>query len=563
MEISEKKLEKALVGAGHISKKDFTEAQKTAKKKGLGITEVLSQKDLIKDTDAGLVLSDLVGFPFVKISEESIDDEVFSLIPEVVAKANGVVAYARVMDGTKVAMIDPTNLEKRHILEKRVGTKVLPHLTTKRELEEVFSRYKADIKTEFAKLFKELQNKNISQEKRDEITIKMVDTLISYGYQNKASDIHVEPYREKVVVRFRIDGVMHDVLEINKDLLEIVLTRIKIMSRMRTDEHRDAQDGKFRFKASSEEIDVRVSIVPIVTGENVVMRLLSSVSRRFSLRDLGLGEKDFSKVEAAIENPHGMVLVTGPTGSGKTTTVYAVLKILNKREVHVSTIEDPVEYDIEGISQIQIDKRTDLTFAKGLRAIVRQDPDIIMVGEIRDEETADIAVNSAMTGHLVLSTLHANDSSTTLPRLLDMKVEPFLVASTVNVVIAQRLVRVICSSCRASTTLNDEQKKLISYDKTVEEILKKKSGGKLDKLLVYHATGCEACGNTGYSGRVGIFEVLPMSDEIKDLIIKRASSDELEVKAKELGMTTMVEDGIEKILSGITTIEEVLRVTKG
>jgi len=307
-----------------------------------------------------------------------------------------------------------------------------------------------------------------------------------------------------------------------------------------------------------EKVDVRVSIVPVTEGENVVMRLLSAKSRQYNLADLGLSDKDRAKIESAIEKPHGMILVTGPTGSGKTTTVYAMLKILNTRDVHISTIEDPVEYEIEGTSQIQVNSVTNLTFAKGLRAIVRQDPDIIMVGEIRDEETADIAVNSAMTGHLVLSTLHANDAATTLPRLLDMKIEPFLVASTVNIIIAQRLIRKICEKCRLSYEFSDEEKRMLGAHPHLAAMLEPKMSG----ARLYRGKGCQVCANTGFLGRIGIFEILEMSESIKELVARRATSSEIMEAARKEGMISMLEDGVTKVLAGATTLLEVIRATK-
>ena len=423
----------------------------------------------------------------------------------------------------------------------------------------------------------------MTREQRNEQIVKMVDTLLLYGFRNNASDVHVEPFRAKVVVRFRVDGIMHDVLAVPKDFLDPIVTRIKILAKMRTDEHRAAQDGRFRFSADSknnedaslsvegesdgtldsgEFVDVRVSVVPITEGENVVMRLLASQSRQFGLSDLGFSGDDLKKLENAISSPHGMILVTGPTGSGKTTTLYAILKILNTRDVHISTIEDPVEYNIEGISQIQVNSRTNLTFASGLRSIVRQDPDIIMVGEIRDSETADIAINSAMTGHLVLSTLHANDSATTLPRLLDMGIEPFLVASTVRITIAQRLVRQICEKCRASSSLNAQELAMVENDPHIKEVINSIKSGDIGKLMVFRGKGCKVCGDTGYSGRVGIFEALEMKDNIKELVLKRVSSGEIMDMARKNGMRTMLEDGVNKVLEGITTMEEILRVTR-
>jgi len=563
MEISSEKLKELLVDPGHITEEQFASAEKEAEKTGQGISSVLLEKNLIKDDQLGRVIAESVGFPFIILQNTQIDDEVFNLIPEIVARHSGVIAFAKSDQGVEIAMLNPNDLETRHFMEKRLGGPVIPYIVTEKDFGNVMARYKAGLAQEFKNILESLEDDSLSQEERDSITIKIVDILLTYSYESKASDIHIEPYDEKVVIRFRIDGVMHDVLDIPKNYLELILTRVKIMAKMRTDEHRAAQDGKFRFKAGTgENVDVRVSIVPVVEGENVVMRLLSAKNRQFGLADMGLGKSDAAKIEKAIDNPHGMILTSGPTGSGKTTTIYAILKVLNTREVHISTIEDPVEYDIEGISQIQVNTKTDLTFAKGLRAIVRQDPDIIMVGEIRDEETASIAVNSAMTGHLVLSTLHANDAATTLPRLLDMGIEPFLIASTVNVSIAQRLIRKICEECRASYSLTADDKKMIEREQALKDIFETRGKKDLDKVTFFKGAGCKVCGNSGYSGRLGVFEVLVLEQNIKDLIVQRAPSDKILETARKNGMTTMLEDGVEKVFQGITTLEEVLRVTK-
>jgi type IV pilus assembly protein PilB len=574
MQLSSEKLKELLVGPGHIAEADFESVVK-ATGKDQDLAELLVDRNLIKDEQMGQLISEEAGVPFINFKNQRIDEQVFELIPELVAKSKGIIAFAQDESGLKLAMRDPGDLEMRQIVEKKAGVTVLPYYMTMQDWQTALERYQAGIKDEFEELLAQLRDAELSRETRDEVIVTMVDQLLKYGYQNKASDIHIEPLREKTLIRFRIDGVLHDVLDVPKDLSELILTRIKILSRLRTDEHRAAQDGKLTFdteqltsdsqgsgargrvSSTAERVDVRVSIVPVTAGENVVMRLLSAKSRQFNLESLGLGEKDFTTLKHAIKNPHGMILVTGPTGSGKSTTLYAVMKLLNKREVHISTIEDPVEYDVEGISQIQVNTKTNLTFARGLRAIVRQDPDIIMVGEIRDEETAGIAVNSAMTGHLVLSTLHTNDAATTLPRLLDMGIEPFLVASTVNIAIAQRLVRKICQTCRASYEPEENELDLIPQD--LKTALKAR-GQSLARL--YRGTGCKVCGQTGYTGRVGVFEILEMSEAIKELILKRASSDDLAKAAREAGMTTMLEDGIEKVLQGITTLEEVMRVAR-
>lgn len=562
MTLDDKKIGEILISQSYITDKDLKEAMEYAKSHDSSITDYLFSEGVLSKELVGQAIAEYLGVPYADLGKEKIDEEIFEMIPELVARSNEVVALSRSEEGVKIGMTNPIDLEFIHILEKRVNDNVIACYITKQDFENVLARYKKDIRTEFKNILNELQKKNTPKEKQDELVVTMVDMLFENGYQNNASDIHVEPYAKKIVIRFRIDGIMHDVLEIPKNFSELILSRIKIMSKLRTDEHRAAQDGKLKFKIEGQEVDVRISIVPVTHGENVVMRILSDKNRRFSLTDLGFSETDLKKMKKVIKNPHGMILVTGPTGSGKTTTLYAVLKMLNRREVHISTIEDPVEYDIESITQIQVNIKTDLTFAKGLRAIVRQDPDIIMVGEIRDEETADIAVNSALTGHLVLSTLHTNDAPTTLPRLLDMDVEPFLVASTVSLVVAQRLVRQICPKCRVSYQPEKEEKAFIESDQGVMNILKNKGYKNLSKIRFYKSTGCNACANTGYSGRLGIFEVMEMSEEIKQMILKNASSDEIMKVAIKQGMTTMFEDGIDKVINGLTTIQEVMRVSK-
>ena len=562
MELLADKLRELLVTAGLVTGADFEAATAEAVAAQRPLWEVLVDKDLIRDGDLGKLVAEAFGWRWLDLRREKVEPKILQQVPELVARHRGVVALARGPNGIRVGLTDPSDLATIHFLEKRLGDRILPFFITQRDFAEALTNYKGSLKSEFETTLQQVLDEHSRREERDENTIKLVDLLLRYGHQNKASDIHLEPYRDKVLVRFRIDGVMHDIWSVPKSLSDIVLTRLKILARMRTDEHRAAQDGKLQFQAREETVDVRVSIVPVTEGENAVLRLLSEQSRKFSLTDLGLAEGDLIKVKRAIENPHGMILLTGPTGSGKTTTVYAVVKILNTRDVHISTIEDPVEYDIEGISQIQVNPKTNLTFALGLRAIVRQDPDIIVVGEIRDEETAGIAVNSALTGHLVLTTLHANDAATTLPRLLDMKIEPFLVASTVNVIIAQRLVRKVCDRCRISAPPTAEALAQIEREPELKRAFRARGYSRLSRLVFYRGGGCELCSQTGYQGRIGIFEVLEMTDKIKALVVARASSNEIVKAARKDGLTIMLEDGLDKVLIGLTTLEEVLRVTK-
>lgn len=383
--------------------------------------------------------------------------------------------------------------------------------------------------------------------------INLIDGLVEHAYHSRASDIHIDPEEKRVRIRLRIDGVLHESFIFPKEIHSEIITRIKVLSGLRTDEHQAAQDGRFRINIKKTgPIDIRVSVTPTYYGENCVMRILAEKSEKFALDNLGFGPKDKEKIENAIKRPYGMILVTGPTGSGKTTTLYTFIKVLNKPEISIITIEDPIEFSIGGIDQIQVNSRTGLTFANGLRSILRQDPNIIMVGEIRDEETARIAVNAALTGHLLFSTLHTNDAPTALPRLIDMKIEPFLIASTVNIVIAQRLVRKICGDCKTKQPIT------IDEMKSLAEILP-------EKLLVqykefYRGSGCAKCGNTGYHGRLGIYEVMEINDDIRAAVVRKADSGEVMKIAIKNGMTTMVEDGLTKVLSGITTVEEILRV---
>lgn len=393
----------------------------------------------------------------------------------------------------------------------------------------------------------------------DDISIvRLVDLLVEYAYFSRSSDIHLEPTRDAVRARFRIDGILRDIFDkvrMSKEIHSEIISRIKVLSGLRTDEHFSPQDGRFRVKLEDgKDIDVRVSIMPTYYGENAVMRLLAE-TKSFDLKDLGFLPKDLARVEDAMKRTHGMILANGPTGSGKTTTLYTILKRLNSPELEVITIEDPIEYSMDGATQIQVNPTAGLTFATGLRSILRQDPNIVMVGEIRDEETASIAVNAALTGHLVLSTLHTNDSATTFPRLLDMGVPPFLVASTVNIAMGQRLVRKLCEKCKIERMLTAEE------TKSLKEVLPD-----VDHLIdhkpqkFYAPKGCVYCNMTGYNGRVGVREVLEVNDDLRQLILNRAPASQIKVAGMKNGMTTMVQDGFTKALDGTTTIEEVLRI---
>ncbi|NQV12140.1 type II/IV secretion system protein [Candidatus Uhrbacteria bacterium] len=387
--------------------------------------------------------------------------------------------------------------------------------------------------------------------------INIFNGIMAYAQSSRASDVHLEPIENGSVVRIRVDGILHDMFKVSKELHVQMIAVLKVLTRMRTDEHRAPQDGRYEFKIGAGSVDVRVSIISVTDGEKAVLRLLSDASHDLSLEDLGLFDTDLQRVQRAIERPWGMILATGPTGSGKTTTVYAILEVLNQREINISTIEDPVEFDIEGVNQSQVDSSAKLTFASGLRSIVRQDPDIIMVGEIRDEETASIAVNAALTGHKLLSTIHTNNAASTIVRLIDMKVEPFLISSTLICAVAQRLVRRVCDDChKVKSWTKEEASKVLSPNSVIEMF------GDKESVAVPEVVGCVSCGETGYRGRVGIYEVLENTKAIQKLIVSGADSDTIQEQALKEGMTTIAQDGIRKVRDQITTIEELIRVMR-
>ncbi len=530
---------------------------KEAKNNKVSLSDLMVEKDIITDENLGILVADFLKIPFVSLAKISVNQDLLRLVPESFARKQHVLVFGQDEKGLKVAMSYPDNKEVQEFLVKKTNLPMKIYFATERDIETSMKLYHEELQKSFDELINEKVDEAKSSTVKEVPVSKIVDLIITQAMQSKVSDIHIEPEDEQTLVRFRVDGLLHDVLRLPFSLHEQIVSRIKVLARLRTDEHLSAQDGKLQLKIDNEEIDVRVSVVPVVGGEKIVMRLLVSKSRRFSLIDLGLNEKDLEKVNQGFKKPHGMVLSTGPTGSGKSTTIYAMIKMINSRERNIATIEDPVEYEIAGVNQIQVNAKTNLTFADGLRAILRQDPDVIFVGEIRDEETAGIAINAAMTGHLVFSTLHTNDAATTLPRLIDMNIEPFLVASTINVIIAQRLVRKICDRCKYS--------QMVPYEEMTRELpawIIKKHFAEKKQTRAYRGKGCEVCHSTGYQGRIGVFEVLEMSDAIRELITTKADADVITQKAIEEGMQTMLEDGVEKVRKGLTTLEEVLRVIK-
>ncbi|HLD61532.1 MAG TPA: GspE/PulE family protein [Patescibacteria group bacterium] len=566
MQLTPQQLETVFVKSGLLSEADFETAKKHSVDKKTPLQNILVEENFISDEHLGELLADYFGWKFVNLRKQEIVKDVLKIIPEAVARKQSIVCFKRDLVGLHAAMADPENAEIVSFLEKKTGLPVTAYYATERDIENTLSKYKAEVKEDFQTILQAnieslagMSPEQVERQGKDLPVIRMMDALLDYAYDSRASDIHIEPQSGRTIVRFRIDGILHDIIDFPVSIHDLLITRLKILSRLRTDEHRAPQDGKLQKQIGKEKLDVRVSIVPVTEGEKVVMRLLSERSREYSLEDLGITDQDLALVKASIKRPFGMTIVCGPTGSGKTTSLYAMIKIINTREINISTVEDPVEYHLAGINQIQVNPKVGLTFAAGLRSLLRQDPNVVLVGEIRDAETAKIAVNAAMTGQLVLTTLHTTNAAMALPRLLDMEVEPFLVSSTIHLVMAQRLVRKIHPGC------------IVSYSVTPEEVanIKEQLGEEhakavgLDRagLRLYRGAGCKVCKNTGYEGRLGIFEILEMKENIRKAIMKHMTADELEqIAIKENGMRTMLEDGIAKALNGLTTIEEVLRV---
>jgi len=554
MVISDQELIQLLTKMSLLDEKKVKDVQEYMKNASASFDDALLQLNFISDEQLGITVANYLKIPFVNLSKVSIPQDVFHIVPEKIARKHKVIAFGRDQSGIKIAMADPKNSEIIALISQKTQSKVIPYLATPHDINNTFYIFKKDLQKAFDELVKSKTNDKFLKEAP---VAQIVDLMIETAYFDKVSDIHIEPQENEALVRYRMDGILHDMLSYPKGLHDRIMTRLKVLSRLRTDEHLSPQDGKIRFEIEESYLDLRLSIIPIAEGEKAVLRLLSSHNKQITLTDLGMSSKDLDKVSKAYAKSYGMILSTGPTGSGKSTSIYSILKILNTRSKNITTIEDPIEYRIKGVNQIQVNTKTNLTFANGLRSILRQDPNIIFVGEIRDSETAGIAVNAALTGHLVVSTLHTNDAATSLPRLVDMKIEPFLVASTANIIMAQRLIRKICDMCK--TTLDVAYEDLI---KNLPEDTVKKHFGVNKKLRVYTGAGCKICHNTGYLGRVGIFEVLEVSKEIRKLIVEKADSDLISQQARKEGMTTMLDDGLNKVIQGVTTIQEVLRVTK-
>lgn len=546
-------LKQTLVSSGFITEKDFDSALASSESLGRPIEDVLIFRGLITEDTFGKTIADSLGVPFVKLSQQNISDEVIQLIPENLARSYKVVPFAKEGNTLKLAMADTSDFEALEFVKRHTGLQVEAYLANESDITKALGVYKKNIGTEFTKIIEE--NVKQSASETDPLKaaerlpiIKVLDSIFQYALAERASDIHIETGATEVIVRFRVDGALQDIVKLPRGIEGALIARIKILAYMRIDEHRVPQDGRYKFNLDGQIVSMRISIIPGFYGENVVMRILEESARPLSLAELGITGHNLDLINQNIFKPNGMFLVTGPTGSGKTTTLYSVLNILNQVDVKICTIEDPIEYTVPRITQIQVNPKVGMDFAAGLRALLRHDPNIIMVGEIRDQETAQIAVHSALTGHLVLSTLHTNSASGAIPRLLDMGVEGYLVASTTNVIIAQRLVRKLCQAC------------LFEYkpEKATLESLTKDLQRDLTKQKFYKAKGCNECHGKGFRGRIGIYEVVAMTDTLRALVAKRATSDQIEDQALAEGMTTMLQDGLDKVASGLTTIEEVM-----
>lgn len=559
-----KSLGESLVEQKIIKEEQLQAALKESERSGEPLRKILVKLGMVSEEDICTFFEEQLGIPRIDLRNYLIDAKIILMVPENLARKYLLIPLFKTGDTLTIATADPLNVVALDEIRLRTNCNIEPAVATETEVRSAISQYygtggsiedivkSIDMKTITAEEGKEeIEPDKLRNMAEEAPIIKLVNLVIMQAIRDKASDIHVEPEEDSLKIRFRIDGILHDVTTIPKTLQAAVLSRMKIMSDLNIATKRVPQDGRFRIKVETAQIDLRVSSLPTIFGENIVMRLLDTTSILIGLSQLGFDEQNLEQFKSLIVKPHGIILVTGPTGSGKTTTLYSALNTINTPDKNIITVEDPVEYQLRGVRQSQINPKAGLTFSNGLRSILRQDPDVIMVGEIRDLETAEISVQAALTGHLVFSTLHTNDAPSSLTRLIDMGVEPFLISSSVIGIIAQRLVRTICNACKESYVPSKE---------VLSEI-----GIKLPEtnLKFYRGKGCKACKNTGYKGRIGIFEQLLLNEKVRDLVLAKTSSTQIKRIAQEAGMRTLREDGIAKVLSGITTIDEVIRVTQG
>ncbi len=581
MHIEEKQLKEFILDSGLVSRADLTKAEKESAESGISVGKILVNKGSLTEDDLRRMQAYILGIPFVDLKGLRIDFEVLSLIPEPIARNNNIIAFRKVGDTLEVAMLDTEDLAAIDFIRKKTGLKILPRLTDTESVKSALLNYQKSLKAEFGDIIQKEANtlKSISDKVGEDMVseselkklaedvpvVRIVDTLLKHAIIQNASDIHIEPMENQVLVRYRIDGLLHDAMVLPKNVANGITARIKVLSNLKLDEKRIPQDGRFKIDMNEEKVSFRISTLPVYYGEKIVMRLLREGASGFTLEGLGFHGDGLEKLHKATRLTTGMILTTGPTGSGKTTTLYTMLDIVNQPDVNISTIEDPIEYQMKRVNQTQVKPEIGFTFATGLRTLVRQDPDIIMVGEIRDTETAALAVNAALTGHLVLSTLHTNSAAGTIARLIDMKIEPFLLTSTLSVIVAQRLIRRLADSKEKYFLTKEELgqlEKIVDLDLILRTLKEEKivdKGASWEKMPMYKP---KPGGDTedGYRSRIGIHEVLRVTPAIKDLIMKNATTQEVEDCAKKEGMLTMLEDGVFKAVQGITTIEEVLRV---
>jgi type IV pilus assembly protein PilB len=603
MRIADSLVEKLLKSSGKVTEaqlKSLKEQEKTDKKP---LQDLALKNNLVSERDLTKLYADEIEVPLIELNAREIKKEVLNILPERIARQYNAVVFGVDENDTKlVAMEDPDDIQALNFLQKQLGNNIRVYISLNSLLQAALDQYRGEnINNELTKVISGEDAATIEDEvdeddlAEDSPIAQTVNLIIEYGVKSGASDIHIEPRENYVVVRYRIDGLLREANKLPRKLLGALVSRIKILSNLKIDEHRAPQDGRFKVQVGGLVYALRVSTLPIVDGEKVVMRILNESSKAADFSELGFWGYSLTTMQRAIIQPHGMVLVTGPTGSGKSTTLFSVLSMLNTPNVNISTVEDPVEYRIPGVNQTQVNPIAGMTFTNGLRALLRQDPNIIMVGEIRDGETAELAVQAALTGHLVFSTLHTNNAATCLPRLLEMDIEPFLIASTVRVVIGQRLVRRLCSECREAYAPNDVVLKQISrtFGLDGEGVMKKihdfeeqalqggigkpnpnsknakansvgelsTTGSTINRMWKPHEDGCAACNHIGYKGRIGIYEVLHNSEKVQRLIIGNETSEAIQTIAIEEGMLTMQLDGFIKALRGETSIDEILRVT--
>ncbi len=582
MQIDEGQLKKVLLYSKLISREDLETLSEKAKSKNQKLGNLLLSEGKISEVDLARMEAFVLGIPFINLADKKIEPAVLSLIPEPIARNHNIIAYEKSKLGLEVAMLDVDDLPIIDFIKKGSGTKILPRLTDSVSIKYALTQYRKSLQADFDNIIKKeaatLKASTNKESKETEKTeeelkamaedlpvIKIVDSLISHAILQNASDIHVEPSAENLIVRYRIDGILHDAMILDKSIAPGITTRIKVLSNLKLDEKRLPQDGRFKIEQNGEKVSFRVSTLPTFYGEKTVIRVLKEDSHGFSLETLGFHGEGLERIHDSLKQKIGMILATGPTGSGKTTTLYTMLDILNKPEVNISTVEDPIEYQMQRVNQTQVKSEIGLTFANGLRSLLRQDPDIIMVGEVRDGETASLAINAALTGHLVLSTIHTNSAAGAIPRLMDMGVMPFLMISTLKTIIAQRLVRQLVENKEKYTLSKDEIKnlgKLVDLDRMLTILKNEKiveESITWDKISFYKPVKSSEYPD-GYSNRIGIHEVLKVTSSIKEMIIRGSSQDEIEVQAKKEGMMTILEDGVFQAVLGHTSLEEVLRV---